>query len=92
MKTTKLPGLRNRFARGVRLPLHLKLAGALMRAVRWDVPLEKPSTCKTDGHKFDLKKWNGPNNYCEECGVWLKSHESVRRDEFYKSDIHRVYN
>jgi hypothetical protein len=91
MKTTKTLGLRNQFARGVRRPLHLRLVNAIIRAVSFNTPLEKPSLCKTEGHKFDLKKWNGPNNYCEECGVWLKSHTQVRTEEFYKPADHHVY-
>ncbi|MBX3137360.1 hypothetical protein KF707_14150 [Candidatus Obscuribacterales bacterium] len=90
MKTSKTPGLRNRFARGV-MPLHMRLFGAVMKAVTWNAPLEKPSLCKTEGHKFDLKKWNGPHNKCEECGVWIKSHEQVRTEEFYKPADYHVY-
>ncbi len=78
MKTTEVPGLRNRFARGVRLPLHLRLVGAIKRAISWDVPLEKPKLCKTEGHKFDLRNWKGHRNHCEECGAWITNHETVR--------------
>lgn len=83
MKTTELPGLRNRFARGVRLPLHMRLVSAIKRAVTWDIPLRKEPTCKTDGHKFDLRNWKGPKNYCEECGAWITSHENVREQNYH---------
>lgn len=82
MKGTELPGLRRSFARGkARQPLHRKLFNAIKRCVSWQLSNEPKVSCKTHGHKFDLKKWSGPRNSCEECGKWITSPDQVRPEE-----------
>lgn len=59
MTSTNVRGLRQRFARGIRLPLHLRLAGAIKRAMSWDMPLEYSAVGKSEGHRSDKRKLEG---------------------------------
>jgi hypothetical protein len=49
------------------------------RAVSWLTPLNVEDPC-LKGHKFDLKNWSGPTNYCEDCGELLMSTSQLRKE------------
>jgi len=81
--------LRTRFARGVGRPIHQRVADILGRAVSWLTPLSVEDPC-LKGHKYDLRNWCGPTNYCQDCGELLMSTSQLRREPEQTSTAVRV--
>jgi len=59
--------------------MHQRIAGMFDKALSWLTPLSVEDPC-LKGHKFDLKNWCGPTNYCQDCGELLMSTSQLRKE------------